>query len=203
MRLGIFGGTFDPPHLGHINLAEEALNQFQLNHVLWVLTPEPPHKNQLLISEINNRIEMVNAAIKNNKRFSLSRVDIERYPPHYAVETLSILKKEYPEDELYYLIGGDSLVNLPHWYNPLGVVANCHKLGVFRRLEQSIDTEELNSIIPGITNKINFIDSRMMNISATNIRKRIFNGEPYEHLLPITVCEIISKRNLYKAEQNK
>jgi len=198
MRLGIFGGTFDPPHLGHLHLAEKALIQFKLNCILWVLTPIPPHKNESSILDVKHRIDMVSAVIVQDHRFTLSRIDINRPPPHYAVDTLSLLKKENPDDELFYLIGGDSLGNLPLWHKPLEVVAHCTKLGVLRRPGERIDLNSLNLLIPGILEKIIFIDSQRVKVSATDIRNRIYNDEPYKHLIPKSVNEIITARDLYK-----
>ena len=93
MRYGVFGGTFDPPHIGHLVLAAEALNQFGLDRVLWVLTPEPPHKSERLITDLGVRLEMLRAAIGEDPDFELSRVDIDRPPPHYAVDTMAVLRE--------------------------------------------------------------------------------------------------------------
>ena len=116
MKIGIFGGTFDPPHMGHLILAEEACWQLQLDHVLWVLTPFPPHKKDRIISPVQDRLSMVQFAITENDRFKLSRVDIDRQPPHYAVDTVSILQQSSVNDEFYYLMGADSLIDLPTWH---------------------------------------------------------------------------------------
>jgi len=132
-RLGIFGGTFDPPHIGHLILAAEAHSQLSLDRVLWVLTFYPPHKTEQSISPLSDRLDMVLAAISDDPRFELSRVDIDRPAPHYAVDTVRLLKETCPQSELVYLMGGDSLKSLPYWYKPLEFVAGCHSLGVMRR----------------------------------------------------------------------
>ena len=105
-RLGIFGGTFDPPHLGHLILAAEALDQLQLERVLWVLTPEPPHKQGQDRQSLDDRLEMLHIAISEYPEFLLSRVDIDRPSPLYAVDTVRLLAGQYPGSELIYLIGG-------------------------------------------------------------------------------------------------
>ena len=115
MRLGIFGGTFDPPHIGHLVLASEAYHQLKLDRLLWVLTPRPPHKPNQQITALEYRIEMVQAIVEDEPTFELSRVEIDRPPPHYAVDTVEILGKRFPGARLIYLVGGDSLRDLPLW----------------------------------------------------------------------------------------
>ncbi len=109
MRVGVFGGTFDPPHLGHLILAAEALHQLRLERLLWVLTQDPPHKHGQMICPWEARFEMVRLATAGDPAFEISRVDIDRPGPHYAVDTMGILKRQLPQTDLFYLIGGDSL----------------------------------------------------------------------------------------------
>ena len=108
MRIGVFGGTFDPPHLAHLILAEEARYQLALERVLWVLTPESPLKPNDRITPVEQRLDMLEAALIENPAFEVSRVDLDRPPPHYAFETLKILKGSFSKGELFYLMGGDS-----------------------------------------------------------------------------------------------
>ena len=115
MRLGIFGGTFDPPHLGHLILAEEARYQLNLDRILWLLPPVSPLKTDAVISPLEQRLELLEAALQDNPYFEVSRIDIDRPQPHYAFESVKILKDEYPGEQLVYLIGGDSLEDLPSW----------------------------------------------------------------------------------------
>ena len=197
MRLGIFGGTFDPPHIGHLILAAEALDQLNLDRVLWVLTLRPPHKQDLAITPLHHRLKMVLSAIESNSCFELSRVDIDRVPPHYAVDTVKLLRVEYPDTELVYLMGGDSLKNLPGWYHPKEFVDQCHSVGVMRRPGSVIELENLENQIPGITAKIEFMDTPGIEIAASNIRQRIQDRNHYRYLLPPAVYDIIQKRNLY------
>ena len=104
-RLGIFGGTFDPPHMGHLILAAEARDQLALDLTIWVLTPDPPHKQGKDIASLEHRLAMVELAMADDPGFLLSHVDIDRPGPHYALDTVNLLRKEYPEDELIYLMG--------------------------------------------------------------------------------------------------
>lgn len=116
MRLGIFGGTFDPPHIGHLILAAEALAQLELDRVLWVLTPNPPHKTRRSLTPVALRYELLRAAFEADPAFVISWVDLDRPPPHYAVDTMRLLRQDHPRDRLVYLMGSDSLDDLPLWH---------------------------------------------------------------------------------------
>ena len=111
-RIGIFGGTFDPPHFGHLILAVEAQYQLELDTLLFVLTPDPPHKQDHRLTALDDRIAMLSAAIEGVAGFALSRVDIDRPGPHFTADTMALLREQYPGDVLIYLMGGDSLEGL-------------------------------------------------------------------------------------------
>jgi nicotinate-nucleotide adenylyltransferase len=202
MKLGIFGGTFDPPHLGHLILAEEAYCQLKLDQVLWVLTQNPPHKLGEVITDIAHRQDMVSAAIGDNQKFSLSFVDIKRPPPHYAVDTVASLQADFPKATLIYLMGADSLENLPKWHQPKKFVSKCHFLGVMRRSGTDYDTESLEAKIPGIGSKIRFFDTPLIDISGSQIRLRISEGRAYRYYLSHSVYQLIKSRKLYGKKLN-
>jgi nicotinate-nucleotide adenylyltransferase len=201
-RLGIFGGTFDPPHLGHLILAAEALDQLELDSVLWVLTPEPPHKQGHARQALDERLEMLYITISAYPQFSLSRVDIDRPPPLYAVDTVRLLARQYPQAELIYLIGGDSLHDLPDWHTPVELVKAVSYLGVMRRPDDSVDLSALERSIPGLTKKLLDIDAPLLEISSSQIRKRIAEGRPYCHYLPVGVYFLIRERLLYGSPED-
>ena len=198
LRLGIFGGTFDPPHIGHLILAAEAQHQLDLDRLLWVLTPAPPHKRERPISPLRQRIDMLQAAIADNPIFELSNVDIDRPPPHYAADTINMLEKSCPGAELIYVMGGDSLANLPLWRKPLELVAGCQTLGVMCRPGAKIDLADLEAQIPGITPKVCFIEAPLLDIAASQIRRRIREGRPFRYFLLPPVYNIIQQRRLYR-----
>ena len=198
MRLGIYGGTFDPPHVGHLVLAAEALEQLELDRVLWVLTPDPPHKQGQYISPAFLRLEMLQAAIRDNPAFELSRVDLDRPAPHYALDTMRLLRSQYPNDALIYLMGGDSLEDLPNWHSPVEFVAECASLGVMLRPGTMIDIPELDKKIPGVGEKVCFVGTPLLEISASDIRKRVQQGRHYRYYLPEGVYEVIQARQLYR-----
>jgi nicotinate-nucleotide adenylyltransferase len=198
MRLGVLGGTFDPPHIGHQILADEAIHNMQLDQVLWVLTMIPPHKKMEEITSLDHRINMVTKTISGDERFKFSRVDIDRDPPHYAVETMKILKKESPQDEFYYLMGLDSLNDLSTWHRPVDFIAICDGIIVMQRLGETIDVTKLEDEVPGVRQKLHILNTPLVEISSTDIRKRVKTGAPYCYYLPREVCKYIRESNLYR-----
>jgi nicotinate-nucleotide adenylyltransferase len=198
MRLGIFGGTFDPLHIGHLVLAAEALEQLNLEEILWVLTPDPPHKQGQFISPVAQRLEMLQAAICENPAFELCRVDLDRPAPHYALDTMRILRTQYPQDTLIYLMGGDSLEDMPNWHLPVELVAECDSLGVMLRPGTMIDIPDLDKKIPGVGEKVCFVGTPLLEVSASDIRKRVYQGRHFRYYLPQGVYEVIQKHQLYR-----
>lgn len=199
MRIGIFGGTFDPPHLGHLILAGEALDQLELTRLLWVVTANPPHKPDRPITAVEQRVSMVNATIQNEPAFELSRVEIDRSGPHYAVDTVQILREKYPDSELYYLMGSDSMNDLPDWHRPRDFVARCDCIGVMCRPGDEINFDELEPIIPGISTKVMTFEAPLLEIASHEIRHRVKKGRQYRFFLVPAVAEIIRANNLYTA----
>jgi nicotinate-nucleotide adenylyltransferase len=198
MRLGIFGGTFDPLHLAHLILAEEAQFQLALDRVLWVLTPDPPHKDKWDITPVSHRLDMLRSAIGDNPVFELSRVDLDRPGPYYTVDTMGILRDVYPEAELVYLMGGDSLHDLPGWHRPKEFVAACNAIGVMRRANDDIDLPALEEKFPGLSAKVHFVNAPLVEISARVIRRKISSAHPFRYYVPLSVYEIILERDLYR-----
>lgn len=199
MKIGIFGGTFDPPHFGHLILAAEALDQLKLDRLLFVLTADPPHKKGRRMTATEDRLALLQAALIDNPAFELSRVDIDRPGPHYTVDTVRLLREQHPGDELIYLMGGDSMRNLLiDWYKPDEFVAACDFIGVMRRPQDHIDLEVLEAQIPGLKDKVLFMDAPLLEISSRQIRARAASGRPYRYYLPRAVYDVICQRRLYQ-----
>ncbi len=196
-RIGIFGGTFDPPHLGHLILAAEASAQLALDHLLWVLTPDPPHKRNQQLTSVDIRLELVRAALKDDPTFELCRVDLDRPGPHYTLDTVKLIQRQYLGDELFYLIGGDSLHDFPNWYKPNQLLASVTGLGVMRRPGDQIDLSRLEIDLPGVIHKINFVDAPLLEIASHEIRRRIMAGLPYRYYLLPAVYECIRDNKYY------
>lgn len=198
-RIGIFGGTFDPPHFGHLILAAEAQYQLKLDVLLFVLTPDPPHKQGLRLTQLDDRVAMLSAAIGDHSGFELSTVDIDRPGPHYTAETLAILHQQYPDDFLIYLMGGDSLKGLPHdWHKQKEFIANCDRIGVMRRPQDKLDLAPIEQAFPGISTKIQFVEAPLLEIASNQIRRRVREGRPYCFYLPEPVRRVIAERGIYQ-----
>jgi nicotinate-nucleotide adenylyltransferase len=196
--LGIFGGTFDPPHIAHLVLAEEARRQLGLNRLLWVLTPEPPHKQGRPVTPLTQRLAMLSLALAGSPDFELSTLEIERPGPHYTVDTLGLLAERHPGAGLVYLMGADALAGLPDWRRPADLLNACHALGVMRRPGQSPDLKELEMRLPGLRGKVRFIDAPLLDISAAEIRRRAGAGEPFRYFVLPDVYDYIQSEGLYR-----
>ena len=201
LRLGIFGGTFDPPHIGHLILADEARFQLDLDTILWVLTPSPPHKGNRSISSLELRLTLLKAAIQDQPHFSLSTVDIDRSPPHYAVDTVRLIARQFPGAIMCYLVGGDSLHDLPKWHLPQDFLAQCSTLGVMRRPGDQVDLPSLEGELPGISERVHWIHAPLMEISATNIREKIRSGQSFQYYLHPAVYQLICAKRYYQEDK--
>jgi nicotinate-nucleotide adenylyltransferase len=197
-RIGIFGGTFDPPHIGHLILAAEAIDQLNLDLLLWMLTPNPPHKRKQKITPVESRLLLVEAAIRDNPYCQISQVEMNRPGPHFSVDTMRLLDGEYPGAKLFFLIGGDSLRDLPIWYRPLDLINLVDGIGVMRRPQDTVDLNALEAQLPGISQKILPIHTPLIDISSSDIRQRIKENKPFRYFLPSLVYEIIEKNKLYR-----
>ncbi|MEK7325602.1 MAG: nicotinate-nucleotide adenylyltransferase [Chloroflexota bacterium] len=214
MRLGIFGGTFDPPHLGHLALASAALEQLKLDKVLWVVSGQSPLKLDRTLSPAGVRVEMVQAAIADNPAFVLSRIDLDRPGPHYTVDTLEILGREFPGAELFFLMGEDSLRDLPKWQRPREIIRRAW-LAVAGRpgnhppegSEPSGGWSGLEQSLPGVTARIVWMKSPRLAIASSDIQSNIRQGQPLiapiggqsvREMLPPAVLAIIKREQLYQ-----
>jgi nicotinate-nucleotide adenylyltransferase len=196
-RIGIFGGTFDPPHLGHLILAEECRFQLGLDRLLWMVTAAPPHKAGQPISPLEMRVKLAQAAIEGESAFELSLIDINRKGPHYAVDTVRLAKEAFPRDEVGYIMGGDSLRDLPKWYHPQEFIDGCAFIGVMRRPSDEVDLRMLEDLLPGVSNKLEFVRAPLLEIASNQIRERIRLGQPFRYYLPEKVYTLICEQHWY------
>jgi len=197
-RLGVLGGTFDPPHYGHLTLAENGRVQLRLDLVLFVLAGQPPHKPDRPITPAHHRVAMVEAAIAGNPAFALSRVDIDRPGPHYTVEMLALVQRQYPGAELYFLMGGDSLADLLTWRDPAGIVRET-RLAAMPRPGCKPDLEMLEQAVPGLRERLTWLDAPYLDISSSDLRRRACEGLPLRYLTPPSVEAYIRRHRLYGA----
>ncbi|GAB1470463.1 nicotinate (nicotinamide) nucleotide adenylyltransferase [Chloroflexota bacterium] len=197
-RIAIFGGTFDPPHVGHLILAAEAVCQFQLDKLLWVLTPDPPNKLGKTITPLAHRLPMLERMIAHDSAFELSRLEIDRPGPHYTVETVRLLKTQEMDAEICLLIGGDSLTDLPNWRLSADLVAEVSEIGVLRRPGDDVNLPALEAQLPGLTPKIHFIDALLQPVSSSELKRRIAAGEMYRYYFTPEVYDYIEANHLYR-----
>lgn len=189
MRTGLFGGTFNPIHNGHVSLAQGAKEQLKLDRVIFIPAFIPPHKSSNELADAGDRFRMIELAIAGRPGFEISRFEIEKEAKSYSIETLKYFKASYPEDaEFFFLIGADALKGLSDWKDidkafELCKFAVCNRPG-FQEDSRYPDIEK--------------IDIADVDISSTQIRKRIKKGESIKGLLPQTVESYIKEKNLYK-----
>lgn len=197
-RIGLFGGTFDPPHIGHLILAGEAVFQFQLDRLLWVLTPDPPHKQDNSITPLDHRLPMLQSMIAHNPKFELSRLEIDRPGPHYTLDTVRLLANQQPDAEIFLLIGEDSLNDLPTWRLAADLVTAVSKIGVMHRPSDSANLAALEAKLPGITEKAHFMNALLQPVSSRELRRRISAGEMYRYYVTPSVYDYIEANQLYR-----
>jgi nicotinate-nucleotide adenylyltransferase len=199
-RLGVFGGTFDPPHYGHLAAAEEAGEAFGLGRVLFVPTGQPPHKPGAPVTAAAHRVRMTELAIADNARFALSRVDVDRPGPSYTVELLALLRAEQePGTELYFVVGMDMLASFLTWHEPTGVIAQCQLVAVTRPGYAPVDVAALEQALPAAQGRVHVLHAPGLDVAGTELRARIAAGRSVRYLVPPPVAEYIREQGLYDA----
>ena len=197
--IGILGGTFNPPHVGHLLCAQEALDQLGLDEVVFVPVHTPPHKEASGDPGPATRVELCRAAVAGDERFSVSTIEVERGGPSYTVATLDEIHANQPGDDLTFIVGADMARALPTWREPEAVLrlarlAVAEREGVLRE-----DILEQVGTIPGGRERVVFFDMPRMDVSSSLVRRRSAAGRPVRYLVPDAVAELISARGLYAA----
>lgn len=201
-RVGVFGGTFDPVHYGHLVVAEEVYATLHLAEMVFVPAGQPPHKTREVITAAEHRLAMLELAIASNPHFTISRVDLDRSGPSYTVDTLRLLREQWgDETAIYFVIGGDSLEDLLGWYDPPGILEQLSYLVAVRR-PGYIESEEyydwLEARLPGIKQRLLVVDAPQFEISATGLRSRVAEGRPIKYQTPDSVESYIIQYGLYR-----
>ena len=197
-KVGIMGGTFNPVHQGHLILAENAFEQVSLDEVLFMPSKNPPHKSKKEILSQEHRCNMVKLAIRNNPHFNLSMVEIEREGTTYTADTLTLLTKEHPDSQYYFIVGADSLFMMQDWMEPQTVFNHCIIL-VARRDHMNVDELERQSSYLKETYgaRIILLDMPTIDISSNLIRDRLSQNKTVRYYVPEDVITYITKNNLY------
>jgi nicotinate-nucleotide adenylyltransferase len=201
-RIGIFGGTFDPIHIGHLILAEEAWFQLKLDRVYLVPAGDPPHKREQRLAPVEHRIRMAQLATRDSDYIRVSRIDADRPGPHYTADMVRLVRQRVDAQvELYFLMGMDSLRDLPNWHEARWLVDNCHLVALSRH-DVVIDWAYLNQALPGIQERVIILDMPELEIASNTIRQRFRMGQPVRYQVPRLVEEYMREHNLYRTENN-
>jgi len=198
MNIGILGGTFDPPHLGHLIIADQALTQLQLDEVWFLPAGQPPHKQDAPITPAHHRVAMVRLSIADHPAFRLSLVDVERPAPHYSSTALEILATRYPQHDWFFIMGADSLADLPRWHNPKQLI-KLAALGVASRPGVRPDLDALERALPGLRARVRWIDTPLIIIASSGLRQMARVGGSLRYLVPCAVETYIKTHQLYQA----
>jgi len=192
------GGTFDPIHFGHLVAAQETAEVLGLERVLFVPTAQPPHKVGEPVSPVDHRVTMVSIAIADNPRFELSNIELERGGLSYTVDTAHELRRRHPNHELYFIIGMDSLAELPAWYDPAGILQLARIAAVYRSGWNVVDLQKLDQQVPGAAERVTIVPIPGLDISSTDLRERIINGRPLRYLMPDPIVSYIAEQALFR-----
>jgi len=193
-RIGVFGGTFDPPHLGHLALAERALDQLGLERVWFVPAADPPHKRDRAKSPFSRRLAMTRLAVRGNPAFRVSDLESRRPGPSYTVETLRAIHRRLPGRELVLLLGADSLNDLPTWHEPEEIVR-------LARLAVAPRTERARRARRGAPRADFAIDAPVLEVSSSDLRMRARRGESLRYLVPDAVAAYVRRHRLYASSR--
>lgn len=195
-KIGIFGGTFDPVHCGHLIVARMAMEQHGLDEIRFMTGGMPPHKKNTGVTPARVRHEMVRRAVDCEPGFTAYDFEVDKETYSYTAETLVELKKLYPEDEIYFIIGEDSLNDILKWHRPDVVASNCILLIYPRTGISSLKRliKEKSAIIGG---DMRVIDAPLFGVSSTSVRRRVAEGKPIRYFVPDSVIKYIEENGLY------
>lgn len=197
-RLGILGGTFNPPHIAHLVCAQEALVALELDTVALMPTGSPPHKRIEHDPGTRHRLALCERAVRGNDRLRILRLDAERTGPSFTVDTLRALHAREPEHELTFIVGGDMALSFPEWREPEAVL-ELARLGVAEREGvRRADIVERLSGLRGATERVQFFDMPRLDVSSSQLRWRVASGRPLRYLVPEGVAEYIAGEGLYR-----
>lgn len=197
-RIGILGGSFDPPQIGHLILAEYSREALDIDHVLFVPVADHPVKRSELRLPVARRLAMLKLAINDNPNFSISRVDIDRAGPHYSADTVKLIREQYPRADLYFVMGGDNLRALPTWKRAPDLY-RCCRLAVMKRADEDITPDMHDGVLPGLSHKVDIVDVPLLSVwlSSTVVVSRLQANLSVRYLVPDAVLAYIDDNKLY------
>ncbi len=199
MKIAVLGGTFDPIHLGHLAVAEEARRLLALSKVIFMPAGRPYFKDRAAISPAEDRIKMLGLAIAGQPIYLISRLEVERPGPSYAVDSMAQIKKQLnPADDLFFIMGWDNLMNLHLWYEADRLIKLCRVVAAPRPGFPQPSIQSLEHELPGISERAIIMERPLIDISATLIREKVANGLTIDALVPPAVAKYIQQKGLYK-----
>jgi len=200
MQVGIFGGTFDPIHLGHLILVEQCRDQAKLDQVLFIPAASPPHKQQQSLTPFDRRVEMLSLAISGHAAFRIDELEKERTGPSYTVDTLTQLQSQRPGDSFHFILGSDSLQDLPMWYQPKRILELATLIVMVRADWPPFSEKQLRDALKledAFALRYQIVEAPLITISSRDIRRRIADGRSVRYMLPRAVEAYIQEKGLY------
>jgi nicotinate-nucleotide adenylyltransferase len=197
-RLGILGGTFDPPHVGHLWLAALAADALNLDRVLFMPAAQPPHKGGRLVSRATDRLLMTRLAISADPAFELCPIEMERTGPSYTIDSVTELKRAYPDADLYLVMAADSLAQIDTWREPDRLLAEVEWIVGPRPGVELPDRSGMEEHFGEGASRIHLLDGPALDVSSSQIRRRVAAGHTIRYLVARTVEELIIDRGLYR-----
>jgi nicotinate-nucleotide adenylyltransferase len=195
-RIGILGGTFDPVHNGHLHIANALRAALDLERVVWVPAGRPPHKTGQIVSSDRDRLAMLELALAGSETDQISTIDIERSGPSYTADTLEILAERFTPARLFFLMGEDSLRDLPTWHDPERLL-QAAELAVAARPGVDADLESVARRVPTVQGRVHLIPTKEVPISSSDIRRWVGEHQSIQGLVPSAVEDYIRDRGLY------
>jgi nicotinate-nucleotide adenylyltransferase len=206
MRVGIFGGTFDPIHLGHLILAEQCREQGRLDQVWFVPAPRPPHKHDRVLTRFDQRVEMIQLAIAGHHAFRVEEIEKERSGPSYTVDTVAELRRRYPDDQFVLLIGSDTLADIHSWYEPARLLDMVAVLVMARPDHPPRSAENVRAALhlPASARvHIDLVDAPLVDIHSRDLRARVAARRSLRYFVPRAVEVYIAEKHLYRSQTSK
>jgi nicotinate-nucleotide adenylyltransferase len=196
-RIGVFGGTFDPIHIGHLILGDEAHYQLDLDVIYLVPAADPPHKRDRTLTPTIHRMQMAKLATVETPYLHVSRMDADRPGPHYTADMVRLLQLQTGHAaDLFFLMGMDSLRDLPTWHEAQWLVDNCTLVALSRH-DVTLDWETLEAALPGVSSRVIILDMPELEIASHKIQQRVREGRPFGHQVPAKVEAYIREHGLY------
>ena len=197
-RVGLLGGTFNPPHVGHLVCATQALGQLDLDRVLLVPVNEPPHKGMEIEPGVAHRVELCRLAVEGEERLGVSLADADVPGPSFTVDTLRRLNERSPGDQLTFIVGGDMAHSLPNWREPEAIL-ELAEVAVAER--EGLPRNDIIDRLAGLpVDRVRFFDMPRLDVSSSLVRRYVAAGRPIRHLVPEAVERYIADAGLYRAE---